>query len=231
MFKEFLKIANMLTVLNIICGFMSIYNVIEGDYELAGLLIIYAMFFDFLDGFAARLMKSESKFGRELDSYADFISFGIAPVILVLAVFYVNRSLFVDCVLFFYFCSIIYRLIRYNVADSKDEFSGIPSTFTGGFVAFLYVWFPNFYHSVFAMPFFIIMSLLTISSIPYKKLRITKQHQVFVIFVLLVAYFFLRMHLFLALFICYTLSGIYNLIVNKSKNNFLHDRDTFPDNA
>ena len=85
----------LLTLGNAVCGFASIAivaQVIGGGarnpelhFLLGGVLIFVAMIFDALDGYAARLSKSASDFGKELDSLCDAISFGVAPGILLLA--------------------------------------------------------------------------------------------------------------------------------------------------
>jgi CDP-diacylglycerol--serine O-phosphatidyltransferase len=76
-------IPNFITSLNLASGFISIIYALNGNSETASWLIIAAMIFDFLDGFSARLLKVYSPVGKELDSLADIVSFGVAPAILV----------------------------------------------------------------------------------------------------------------------------------------------------
>jgi CDP-diacylglycerol--serine O-phosphatidyltransferase len=76
-------IPNFITSLNIAAGFVSIVYALNGDLTTASWLILAAMIFDFLDGFSARLLKSYSVIGKELDSLADIVSFGVAPAILI----------------------------------------------------------------------------------------------------------------------------------------------------
>jgi CDP-diacylglycerol--serine O-phosphatidyltransferase len=71
------------TVGNLFCGYLSIWNAIQGNFEWAAGLIFIAALADGLDGRVARLTNTASEFGEEYDSLADVISFGMAPAILV----------------------------------------------------------------------------------------------------------------------------------------------------
>jgi CDP-diacylglycerol--serine O-phosphatidyltransferase len=85
--KTLFLLPNMITLSSIFCGFDSIRvsasATHEEDYYLAALLIVFAMFFDTLDGRVARATKTQSAFGLQIDSLADVISFGAAPAMLV----------------------------------------------------------------------------------------------------------------------------------------------------
>ena len=72
-------IPNFITCLNIFCGSLAVIFALEGDLTFAVILMIVAAVFDFLDGMAARLLKAYSPVGKDLDSLADVISFGLAP--------------------------------------------------------------------------------------------------------------------------------------------------------
>jgi CDP-diacylglycerol--serine O-phosphatidyltransferase len=74
---------NMFTVLSLCAGLTSIRYALDGRFELAVALIVAAGVLDGLDGRSARLLKTSSKLGAELDSLADFLSFGVAPAMLV----------------------------------------------------------------------------------------------------------------------------------------------------
>jgi CDP-diacylglycerol--serine O-phosphatidyltransferase len=85
--KTLFLLPNMITLSSIFCGFDSIRVSasarMEEDYYRAALLIVFAMFFDILDGRVARATKTQSAFGLQIDSLADVISFGVAPAMLV----------------------------------------------------------------------------------------------------------------------------------------------------
>ena len=72
-------IPNLITSLNLLCGCLAILFVINGDLVIASLLVILGMFFDFFDGLVARLLQVQSEIGKQLDSLADMVSFGVVP--------------------------------------------------------------------------------------------------------------------------------------------------------
>ena len=76
-------IPNFITSLNLVSGFAAIIFASHGDILMASWFITAAMLFDFFDGFSARLLKAYSDIGKELDSLADIVSFGVAPAIIL----------------------------------------------------------------------------------------------------------------------------------------------------
>lgn len=85
--KTLFLLPNLITLTSIFCGFDSIRRSATAantdDFYRAALLIVFAMFFDMLDGRVARLTKTQSAFGLQIDSLADMVSFGVAPSLLV----------------------------------------------------------------------------------------------------------------------------------------------------
>lgn len=118
------------TVGNMFCGFVSILYSFDGEPIFAAWMIVLAGFFDALDGKVARFAGSTSRFGVELDSLADLLSFGIAPTVLFynLNVYHLGKwgwilgFVFVMCGAF--------RLARFNLQQSKLEeklpYMGLP---------------------------------------------------------------------------------------------------------
>lgn len=95
------QIPNFITSLNLASGFISIIFILNGDINTASWLILLAMAFDFLDGFSARVLKAYSEIGKELDSLADVVSFGVAPGLIIYhlltaALSHINRAGFCD---------------------------------------------------------------------------------------------------------------------------------------
>ncbi len=76
-------IPNTITAFSLLSGFLSIIFTSKGDFQLAAVMIFAASIFDLIDGIAARLLKTTSQFGVELDSLADIVSFGAAPAFLI----------------------------------------------------------------------------------------------------------------------------------------------------
>ncbi len=125
---------NLLTIGAICAGLTAIRFALQGNFPLAVALIVLAAALDALDGRIARLLKSESAVGAELDSLADFVNFGVAPgLVLYLWALRDAPNLGWIAVLVFAICCVL-RLARFNVgsraADGPAEaegFIGVPS--------------------------------------------------------------------------------------------------------
>ena len=76
-------VPNSITILSLCCGLSSIRFTISGEWKITIYLILLASIFDFFDGWFARKLKGGTNFGAELDSLSDFISFGVAPSLLI----------------------------------------------------------------------------------------------------------------------------------------------------
>ena len=125
---------NILTLAGVCLGISSIKFSIDGNFNLAVTLILFAAILDALDGRIARLIKGTSEFGKELDSLTDFVSFGIAPVF-ILYFWELNSygKLGWAITLIYSVCCVL-RLARFNLTkvDVAEEwknnfFEGIPS--------------------------------------------------------------------------------------------------------
>ena len=122
-------IPSLFTVLNIFCGFLSVLNTSQGKIELAAWFIILAAGFDALDGVMARITRSSSQFGVELDSLCDVVSFGAAPSFLVYKAYLLN---FENVGVLISAMPLVFgaiRLARFNVqlvGFEKDYFKGLP---------------------------------------------------------------------------------------------------------
>lgn len=156
--KKIAIIPTLLTLGNAVCGFAAIASVSKigqinstaatNDYylSLGGWLILFAMVFDVLDGYVARLSKSASEFGGQLDSLCDAISFGAAPGFLLLRLGpgwetpRLHQAVSVIATLYMV-CAIL-RLARFNVQNTPDpashkRFRGLPSPGAAGCIASL----------------------------------------------------------------------------------------------
>ena len=120
---------NLLTVTGLFFGFYSIIASIKGDYENAAWAILMSAVFDALDGWVARLTKSTSRFGVEMDSLSDLVCFGVAPAVLfyIWALTPFKRWGWVGA--FLYVVCGALRLARFNVqmaGSEKKHFTGLP---------------------------------------------------------------------------------------------------------
>ncbi len=136
---------SVITVMALLAGLSSIRFAIEGQYRLAVLAIIFAALADGMDGRMARMLNSTSRFGAELDSLADFVSFGVAPAMLIYqwTVQEAQGPGWV-AVLFFATCAAL-RLARFNAeidppappaAWQRNFFTGVPAPAAGGLALF-----------------------------------------------------------------------------------------------
>jgi CDP-diacylglycerol--serine O-phosphatidyltransferase len=119
------------TLMNLLCGFLALTQVLEGAFVMTCWLIVLAGFFDLLDGMMARLTDADSPFGVQLDSLSDVVSFGVAPSFLVYAyALDASGPLGMIVAALPALCGAV-RLARYNInKDSdgadKEGFEGLP---------------------------------------------------------------------------------------------------------
>ena len=127
--KTLFLLPNMITLSSIFCGFDSIRLSAtaagDDDYYRASLLLVYALFFDMLDGRVARLTKTQSAFGLQIDSLADVISFGVAPALLVYKWSLVQKGTLGIIIAFTFAGAGAVRLARFNVLSMSE--SGKPT--------------------------------------------------------------------------------------------------------
>jgi CDP-diacylglycerol---serine O-phosphatidyltransferase len=128
--KTLFLLPNMITLSSVFCGFYSMVlsskATSEDDYYRAALLIVFAMFFDMLDGRVARMTHTQSAFGLQIDSLADVMSFGSAPALLIYHWTLNQLGTFgVFACFVFVACGAI-RLARFNVLSTDN--SGAPAT-------------------------------------------------------------------------------------------------------
>jgi CDP-diacylglycerol--serine O-phosphatidyltransferase len=83
---------NLMTLMNLFCGCLAIISLFNGHFESAALLVVIAGILDFFDGFVARLVKANSELGKQLDSLADMVTFGVVPGFTLFHIF--NRTMF-----------------------------------------------------------------------------------------------------------------------------------------
>lgn len=122
-------VPNLFTVLNIFFGFLAVIQAVQNQFTLAISYIFFAAICDTLDGFMARLTKSASEFGVELDSLADVVSFGVAPSFLLYQLFLHQYGPIGTLVSAMPLIFGALRLARFNVqlvGYTKNYFNGLP---------------------------------------------------------------------------------------------------------
>lgn len=179
-----IALPNGFTLANLFFGIFGIVAASRGDFDGAARFIVFGGVADTLDGRIARATKSGSRFGEELDSLVDAISFGTAPaLIMYFAVFQSSRWEWIFC--FFFTACAVMRLARFNVEQAgrkTTHFTGLPSPAAGGILA-TYYWFsqtPLYTETVVAdLPWhqmlrFLMLGLgmLMISNVQYAKVPV-----------------------------------------------------------
>lgn len=195
-------IPNILTLCNVLCGCLVIISLFIGKLHFIIPLMLFAIFFDFFDGMLARALNVSSPIGKELDSLADMISFGVVPGMLMLAL--VSKSLMgngnsIDMVLYLNsisnskeFLIILFpliipvfsalRLAKFNIAENQTkEFMGLATPAATFFVVGLfYISITEKYNFAFLDNFIVLnfialaLAFLLISNIPMFSFKLDK---------------------------------------------------------
>ena len=178
---KIINIPNIITGLNLMSGSIAILMFLEGKYLLGFYLIIAALIFDFFDGFAARLLKISSPVGKELDSLADMVSFGLFPgiIIYVLLESAFPADSLIKYTAFIYTVFSAFRLAKFNL-DTRQEEDFIGLATPSGTLFLLGLFFScetNFLgldasNWILTMIISVVLSLLLISEIPFFSLKI-----------------------------------------------------------
>jgi len=139
-------IPNFITCLNLFSGCVAVYFAFKGNYQTAFIAILISGLFDFLDGFAARMLKAYSPMGKELDSLADVISFGMAPGAIVFSL--LSGTAICEWLPYVAFLIPVFsglRLAKFNIDDRQtSSFIGLPVPANAIFWAGIVYSFPVF---------------------------------------------------------------------------------------
>ena len=130
------------TLGNLFFGFWAIVSAFNGNFRWAGWFIVFAGILDMLDGRVARLSGTGTRFGAELDSLVDVISFGVAPALLMYFLDFSNAGRFAWILCYIYVVAVALRLARFNVLSAGKPpsgwFTGMPSPAAGMTLAAYY---------------------------------------------------------------------------------------------
>jgi CDP-diacylglycerol---serine O-phosphatidyltransferase len=129
-----------LTMANLFFGLWAIVSAARGQFTTAAWLIVFAGIADMLDGRVARVTKTGSRFGEELDSLVDAISFGIAPALIIFHLF-LGDGVWSWIAAYLYVAGAVVRLARFNIeqaGEAKRAFHGLPSPAAGMALATFY---------------------------------------------------------------------------------------------
>jgi len=176
-------VPSMFTLANLFFGIWSLVLSARGEFYRAGWYIVIAGILDMLDGRIARMSKTGSRFGAELDSLVDIVSFGVAPAFLIHQLVFAEAGGFTWLFSYGFVMCVALRLARYNVGDvghgPAEAFQGLPTTAAGMTLATYYPFTRTefFQDQLAGLPWSQLMVFLTmalslamVSSIRYAKL-------------------------------------------------------------
>lgn len=162
------QIANILTLMNLSLGILSIIYILNGNGHVSVLMIFLAALLDWFDGKVARKLNITSDFGKQLDSLCDLVSFGIAPALLLYSsVLYEFGNPGMWMTILFILCGAI-RLARFNVTIFSGSFVGLPITAAGCILTLSYIGL-NFFPPYIFMWLTLSIAILMVSPIEIKK--------------------------------------------------------------
>lgn len=170
---------SLFTLANMFCGYACVIYAMRGEFSTAAPFIGVAMVLDMLDGRIARMTGASSDFGREFDSLADVISFGIAPAVLGYAWGLYTFGRLGWTVGFLYVSAAAIRLARFNIQSTanpdKRYFVGMPSpaaaTVPAATVFLLPQGFPPGWMAALALPLLLVPAALMVSTIRYRSFK------------------------------------------------------------
>lgn len=169
------------TLGNLFFGIYAIVAATRGDLEWAGWFVIFAGILDMLDGRVARFTRTGTRFGAELDSLVDAISFGVAPSFIMYEIFFRDAAGWSWTLSYVYVVAAVVRLARFNVeqgGEAKRVFHGLPSPAAGMTLA---SWYPFSQTSLFRtyladLPWqqilvtgMVLIAVLMVSHVPYAR--------------------------------------------------------------
>ena len=185
------NIPNLITLSNLVFGIFSIIMAFNGKLIYSGLFIFAGSFLDFFDGFTARLLNVNSEIGKQLDSFADLITFGLAPGIIMYHLILLQPFNYPYYFGFFFEISYIaflipifssIRLAKFNIDNRQtSSFIGLPTPASAIFIASLPIIINN-YNTEFSIELLlaitVTLSLLLVSELPLFSLKIKSKDQI-----------------------------------------------------
>lgn len=177
--KKVYLLPNLMTTACLFAGASSIRMALEGQYVMAGWLILVAGICDSLDGRLARLTKSESAFGVQYDSLSDMVSFGVAPAVMIYSWGLHGYGRLGSVIAFLFVACAALRLARFNVKSSRQEknyFEGLSVPAAAGLLATWVIFYDHIFKAVPEKSFFIVfvtalLAMLMVSSLRYPSFK------------------------------------------------------------
>ena len=166
--REFVTPPNLVTSGNILAGFLALVLVAQGEYAWAAALVVLAAGLDLVDGAMARRSAGDRLFGSNLDSLADFVSFGVTPALaLYLGILHALPFVGVAACVSFVLCG-AWRLARFPLVANRAVFVGLPIPPSGVTAALVAAWGPP---PTLALVVTFALGALMVSDLPFPSLH------------------------------------------------------------
>lgn len=229
-------IPSLFTILNAVCGFISIIESSAGHFDQACYFIVYASLFDAFDGVVARALRTSSEFGVELDSLSDAISFGVAPSFLLYSFYFHSFDgvgIFLSS-LILTFTTI--RLARFNtelVGFDKSVFYGVPTPLASitiiSYILFFHnIIFTSEFSGIAITALVIILSILMVSKFRYPTLpKFSKKNshkdkiKLIALIIIVIISIITKGYAVFIICLVYIFSGVFLYMFNKIKKLLL----------
>lgn len=212
--RIFKMIPNMFTLGNLYCGFLSIGFAAHGEYKNSAILILIGMMLDSMDGRLARMLNVDGDLGKELDSLADIVTFGVAPSFLIYYTYFFHFGLLGLATAGIFPLFGAFRLARFNISPKKASlryFVGVPITAAGGILAILTLFGTIIPHIVTTVIFtslcFLMVSRVRIPSL--KEVPLPKYGTIVTFFLICLFYVLYQSHFKHFPFLIYVAAPIY----------------------
>ena len=176
-------IPNIITLGNLICGSLAVVNAVNGNIRDSAALILLGAFLDFFDGLAARLLKVSNEMGKQLDSLADMVSFGLAPTLITFHI--LNNAIVAQgnelpwlayaAYMIVMFSAL--RLAKFNIDDRQTvDFIGMPTPANALFwlsIGLSFEYFQEgFIAQLFSIPWVVIAAIIILSLVMVSELKV-----------------------------------------------------------
>ena len=235
--KQVLKhIPNAITCCNLISGCIATYYALMGDYQVALLFIVIGAVFDFFDGMTARLLHVSSPIGKELDSLADVVTFGVAPSVIVFHLFFEVHypqvltpfKEYIPYTAFIMAAFSALRLAKFNLDERQTtQFIGLPTPanalFWGSLVLGQHAFLVSLkFNAVFLFLFMLLFCMLLVCEVPmlalkFKDLSWEKNKEKFIFILGCIPCFLLGASSFAAIIVWYVALSIIVNVAGRRK--------------
>lgn len=229
------QIPNTITGLNLISGCLAIIQILNGELYIGAIFILIGAFFDFFDGLSARLLKVSSDMGKQMDSLADMVTFGVAPSLIVFKILENNNleSLKYFALIIAFFSA--FRLAKFNIDTRQSStFIGLPTPANAlfwlsiplslkfndeGVISELIT------NKYFVLIFSFLLSIFLVSEIPmfslkFKSLKFKENKTEFsFIFISIILILFFHVQAILFIILAYIIFSIFKLIIIKKNKD------------